>query len=152
VSNHVNSEKRLIVAAVVSAGLALTGAPAATAVPAQPDGPALARQLVNKVGVDAVNRHLIALQRIADTNGGTRAAATEGHRKSAEYIAGKLTAAGYQVTSQEFPFIYTETLGTEHHRGRRGRADHRDVVQPVDADRGHHRAAGRHPRRRHARL
>jgi len=102
--------KRQILAAVACVGLSLAAAPAAVAAPTQPEGPALAKQLVNKVSVDGVNRHLVALQRIADTNGGTRAAATEGHKKSAEYIAGKLTAAGYQVSRQEFPFTYTETL------------------------------------------
>jgi Zn-dependent M28 family amino/carboxypeptidase len=102
--------KRLIVAAAVCAGLTLATAPAATAVQAQLDGPALAKQLVKKVDIGGINRHLIALQRIADANGGTRAASTDGHQESVEYIAGKLTAAGYQVTRQEFPFTYAETL------------------------------------------
>ncbi len=84
--------------------------PATAAKAAGPDGPALAKQLVGKVTVNGVNRHLIALQRFADTNGGTRAASTEGHKKSAEYIATKLEAAGYDVTRQEFPFTYNQTL------------------------------------------
>ncbi|HET6705889.1 M28 family metallopeptidase [Amycolatopsis sp.] len=75
-----------------------------------PDGPALAKQLVTKVGVNGVNRHLIALQRISDANGGNRAASSAGHAKSAEYIATKLEAAGFQVTRQEFPFTFSETL------------------------------------------
>ncbi|WP_410637967.1 M28 family metallopeptidase [Amycolatopsis sp. lyj-346] len=87
--------------------LGLTPAAAANTLP---DGPALAKQLVSKVGVNGVNRHLIALQRIADANGGNRAASSEGHAKSAEYIATKLEAAGFQVTRQEFPFTYSETL------------------------------------------
>ncbi|MEV4149468.1 M28 family metallopeptidase [Amycolatopsis sp. NPDC049691] len=103
--------KRFLPPAAIAAGatlaLGLTPAAAATTVP---DGPALAKQLVKKVDVNGVNRHLIALQRIADTNGGTRAASTAGHQKSAEYIATKLEAAGFQVTRQEFPFTYSETL------------------------------------------
>ncbi|GAA4542682.1 M28 family metallopeptidase [Amycolatopsis samaneae] len=90
------------------ATLALGATPAAAT--GQPDGPALAKQLVKKVGVDGINRHLVAFQRFADTNNGTRAASTEGHKKSAEYIATKLAAAGYDVTRQEFPFTYSETL------------------------------------------
>jgi Zn-dependent M28 family amino/carboxypeptidase len=103
--------KRFLPPAAIAAGatlvLGLTPAAAATTVP---DGPALAKQLVKKVDVNGVNRHLIALQRIADTNGGTRAASTAGHQKSAEYIATKLEAAGFQVTRQEFPFTYSQTL------------------------------------------
>lgn len=98
--------KAPLLAAVLCLGLTLTTAPAADA----STGPVLANQLVKKVDIGGINRHLVALQRFADTNGGTRAAGTEGHRKSAEYIAGKLTAAGYQVTRQEFPFTYSETL------------------------------------------
>jgi Zn-dependent M28 family amino/carboxypeptidase len=102
--------KRLIIATAVCAGLTLATVPAATAAPATADGTALAKQLVKKVDIGGINRHLIALQRLADANGGTRAASTEGHRQSAEYIAGKLTAAGYAVSRQEFPFTYAETI------------------------------------------
>jgi Zn-dependent M28 family amino/carboxypeptidase len=76
-----------------------------------PDGPALARQLVRKVDVANTNRHLIALQRLADRNGRSRAAGTPGHAASAEYIATKLEATGYIVERQEFPFVYDEPRG-----------------------------------------
>ncbi|ASR33793.1 amidohydrolase [Prauserella marina] len=90
------------------AGLVLTSA--GTAVGAQQGSQGgLADKLARKVSVDNINRHLIAMQRIADVEGG-RAASTNGHARSAEYIAGKLEAAGYSVTRQEFPFTYTETL------------------------------------------
>jgi Zn-dependent M28 family amino/carboxypeptidase len=93
-------------------GLGLASAPAsAQSAPPIPDGPALARQLVKKVDIAGVNRHLIALQRLADINDGNRAAGTAGHNASAEYVATKLEAAGYSVTRQEFPFVYDETLG-----------------------------------------
>jgi Zn-dependent M28 family amino/carboxypeptidase len=106
-----SGRKRLVIAAVACAGLTLATMPAATAAPAaKADGTALAKQLVKKVDIGGINRHLIALQRLADANGGTRAASTEGHRQSAEYIAGKLTAAGYAVSRQEFPFTYAETI------------------------------------------
>ncbi|MFD2418210.1 M28 family metallopeptidase [Amycolatopsis pigmentata] len=89
--------------------LSLTTLLAATAIPAVA-AESLPDQLVKQVGSAGINRHLIALQRIADTNGHTRAASTPGHAASAEYIAGKLEAAGYDVTRQEFPFVYTQTL------------------------------------------
>jgi Zn-dependent M28 family amino/carboxypeptidase len=95
-------------------GLGLTAVPASAgpaALPAIPDGPALARQLVKKVDVANTNRHLIALQRLADRNGGNRAAGTAGHEASAEYVATKLEAAGYTVERQEFDFVYDETRG-----------------------------------------
>jgi Zn-dependent M28 family amino/carboxypeptidase len=93
-------------------GLGLTAVPASAgpaAVPAIPDGPALARQLVKKVDVANTNRHLIALQRLADRNGRNRAAGTAGHEQSAEYVATKLEAAGYTVERQTFDFVYDET-------------------------------------------
>ncbi|MFF5991435.1 M28 family metallopeptidase [Prauserella flavalba] len=90
------------------AGLVLAGS--ATAVAAPNAGDQLADKLANKVDVGNINRHLIALQRISDANGGNRAASNPGYDASAEYVAGKLEAAGYTVTRQEFPFTYTETL------------------------------------------
>ncbi len=98
-----------LVAAATGLGLAVV--PATAAADPIPDGPALARQLVKKVDVAGTNRHLIALQRLADRNGGTRAAGTKGHSDSAEYIATKLEAAGYIVDRQEFTFTFDETLG-----------------------------------------
>lgn len=95
-----------------AAGLAFTSIPASAAPGATqdlPDGPALARNLVRKVTVSGINRHLIAMQRFADRTGGDRAASNPGHVQSAEYIATKLQAAGYVVERQEFPFTYDET-------------------------------------------
>jgi Zn-dependent M28 family amino/carboxypeptidase len=102
-----------VLACATVAAPAFTGVPAAVAAEpatAPPDGPALARQLVQKVGAAGINRHLIALQRIADTSGGNRAAGSTGHERSAEYVAGKLEAAGYSITRQAFPFAYSETI------------------------------------------
>jgi len=102
------------VALLAAAGLAFTTIPASAGPAKQqslPDGPQLARQLVKNVGITAVNRHLIALQRIADRNGGHRAAGSPGYDASAEYIATKLEAAGFIVDRQEFPFIYDEGQG-----------------------------------------
>ncbi|OLR91408.1 M28 family metallopeptidase [Actinokineospora bangkokensis] len=96
-------------AAVLAAAgtLSLTALPAAAQLP---DGPALAKNLVKKVTGEGVNRHLIALQRLADRNGGTRAASTPGHEQSAQYVESKLAAAGYDLWRQPFTFAYSETL------------------------------------------
>ena len=105
---------RVGVALFAAAGLAFTSVPASAGPAAEqtlPDGPQLARQLVKKVGITAVNRHLIALQRIADRNDGHRAAGSPGYDQSAEYIATKLEAAGFAVDRQEFPFFYDEGRG-----------------------------------------
>jgi Zn-dependent M28 family amino/carboxypeptidase len=51
-------------------------------------------------------RHLRAFQRIGHVNGNTRVAGTPGHKASADYVAGKLREAGYQVTLQEFTFPF----------------------------------------------
>jgi hypothetical protein len=50
--------------------------------------------------------HLAALQRIADENGGTRAAGTPGYDASADYVAGRMSDAGWTVERQEVPFGY----------------------------------------------
>jgi Iap family predicted aminopeptidase len=48
--------------------------------------------------------HLAALQRIADRNGGTRAAGARGYDESADYVAARLEDAGWTVTRQPVPF------------------------------------------------
>ena len=50
--------------------------------------------------------HLEALQAIADANGGTRAAGTQGYEASVDYVVDTLEAAGWQVSIDEFPFTY----------------------------------------------
>src|SRR6266508_225632 len=96
----ITAARRAVIAILAAAaGLAFTSIPAHT-VPAAPsdllDGPALAHNLVHKVTIDGINRHLIAMQRFADRTDGTRAASTPGHVQSAEYVATKLEAAGYR--------------------------------------------------------
>ncbi|TWP51580.1 M28 family peptidase [Lentzea tibetensis] len=88
----------------VLAVCALVAAPTATASAAEPTGPALAKKLAKAVTTDGINRHLIALQRIADRNGGTRAVLTPGYDASVEYVAGKLRGAGFDVSTPSFTF------------------------------------------------
>ncbi|WP_459385167.1 M20/M25/M40 family metallo-hydrolase [Arthrobacter humicola] len=48
--------------------------------------------------------HLQALQRVADANGGNRAAGTSGYEESARYVEEQLRAAGYSPVRQTFSF------------------------------------------------
>jgi hypothetical protein len=52
--------------------------------------------------------HLRAFQAIATENGGNRAAGTPGFDRSADYVADRLNAAGYQVRLESFEFPYFE--------------------------------------------
>ncbi len=64
------------------------------------------RRLIASVDVRRVHTHLKEFQRIADANGGTRAAGTPGYRASRDYVAARLREAGYRVTLQPFEFGY----------------------------------------------
>ena len=63
-------------------------------------------KLLECVTLEGVRGHQAALQAIADANGGTRAAGTPGYEASVDYVVDRLTAAGYAVTLDEFPFTY----------------------------------------------
>jgi Iap family predicted aminopeptidase len=70
-------------------------------------------------------QHLSALQRIADQNGGTRAAGTPSDRASVDYVARRLREARWRVQLQEVRFPYFEVtraaLSVDGRRLRRGR-------------------------------
>ena len=55
---------------------------------------------------EGVREHQAALQAIADANGGTRAAGTDGYTGSVDYVVDTLEAAGWTVTLDEFPFMF----------------------------------------------
>ena len=61
-------------------------------------------RLRRAVSADSINVHLKELQDIAVANDDTRASGTAGFDLSIDYVAGKLEAAGYELTEQEFPF------------------------------------------------
>ncbi|WP_246212391.1 M28 family metallopeptidase [Streptomyces abyssomicinicus] len=94
--------------------------PDPTTAPAPGDGPsaegdpaaatALAARLVTRADAHDAYRHLAAFQRIADANGGHRAAGTPGGDASAAYVRDALRDAGYRVTSTPFEFTFAETL------------------------------------------
>jgi Zn-dependent M28 family amino/carboxypeptidase len=53
-----------------------------------------------------LNDHLEALQRIADHSDGNRPAGTPGYDASADYVAERLSDAGWKVERQRVPFTY----------------------------------------------
>ena len=65
-----------------------------------------ARKLTKAVTLDGLLEHLAALQSIADSNGGNRAAGLPGYRASVDYVVERLEAAGYDPIVQEFEFDY----------------------------------------------
>ncbi len=70
----------------------------------------LAERLVRKTSASDANRHLIALQRIADRNGGNRAAPdgdspdSAGYDDSVDYVVGQLRDAGFRVRTPAFSY------------------------------------------------
>ena len=63
-------------------------------------------KLLECVTLDGVREHQAAFQAIADANGGTRASGTPGYEDSVDYVVERMTAAGYNVTLDEFPFVF----------------------------------------------
>jgi Zn-dependent M28 family amino/carboxypeptidase len=66
--------------------------------------------LTTAVTVEGVRAHQAQFQAIADANGGTREASSPGYTASADYVAGLMEAAGYEVTRQPFEYNYFEEL------------------------------------------
>lgn len=64
------------------------------------------KKLLECVTLDGVREHQAALQAIADANGGTRLSGTSGYDASVDYVVEVLTAAGYNVTLDGFPFVF----------------------------------------------
>jgi Zn-dependent M28 family amino/carboxypeptidase len=88
---------------VLAAILGVALLPASPAVAGTTDD---SQALRDSITVDGLMRHARALQRISDTNGNTRASGTAGYDRSAGYVRDVLTAAGLQVTEQQFAFTY----------------------------------------------
>ncbi|MPZ90719.1 MAG: M20/M25/M40 family metallo-hydrolase [Actinobacteria bacterium] len=60
--------------------------------------------LRDAVSVEGIMEHEAAFQEIAEQNNDTRASGTPGYDESADYVAGLLEGAGYDVTRQEFDY------------------------------------------------
>ena len=83
----------------------------------------LAQKLVGKASAKDAHQHLKKFQQIADTTGGHRAAGSLGHDASAAYVYQQMKKYGYDVSYEEFNFIYTET-----------QAEKLSVVSPTPRD------------------
>ncbi|MGW9479191.1 M20/M25/M40 family metallo-hydrolase [Saccharomonospora azurea] len=94
----------LLVSLVLAASLAACGGPERE--PPRADGPVtdgqLARELKGAVSERGAFDHLRALQRIADDNGGNRAAPGPGFTKSVDYVIGSLRRSGYTVDTPTY--------------------------------------------------
>jgi Zn-dependent M28 family amino/carboxypeptidase len=73
-------------------------------------------KLTDCVTLDGVMEHLEAFQGIADANGGNRASGTPGYTPSADYVVGRLEAAGWEVERQPFEFPFFELLSSSFSR------------------------------------
>ncbi|MFT5456564.1 MAG: Zn-dependent M28 family amino/carboxypeptidase [Myxococcota bacterium] len=69
--------------------------------------------MADSVSFAALEPHLLAWQRIADDNGGNRAAGTDGYAASVDYAAGVLEAAGYAVERYPFDLTWIEVRSSE---------------------------------------
>ncbi len=111
-SRRIAAATAALAAAALVSPLLLAGPAGATGSP-QSDaarGDALAKKLVKEATGKGAYNHLKVLQSLADYNNGNRAAGSKGHEQSAKYIEAVLKAAGYQVTRNEFDFVYVETI------------------------------------------
>jgi Zn-dependent M28 family amino/carboxypeptidase len=112
-------------ACLVSLALVASGATwLATTTTAEAAPPSCAKRtnntyekLLECVTLEGVRAHQAAFQGIADANDdefypGSRVAGTEGYAASVDYVAGKLEAAGYDVTLDpfEFQFVFPALL------------------------------------------
>lgn len=91
-------------ALVAAAGVLLLAA-ASGASAAAPSRERVSVALRAQVGVAGMRQHLVALERIADANGGTRATGTPGYEASARYVRDRLARAGYRARLAPFPFV-----------------------------------------------
>jgi Zn-dependent M28 family amino/carboxypeptidase len=107
---------RPVAALSATAALVATGGIAATTVAAAAPSSCDSRvnntiaKLLECVELEGVREHQAALQAIADANGGTRVSGSPGYDESVDYVVGRLDAAGWQTTVQEFQFQTFITL------------------------------------------
>jgi len=96
-------------AATALAGALALAAPGAVAAPAPESGAGPGGSAITQVvSAEDVTPHLEVLQAVATANKGTRASGTPGYRGSADYVVGRLRAAGYAPRVQKFTFPYFE--------------------------------------------
>ena len=98
--------RRWTVAAALAGTLALTVPSAVTAAPGEAGDAGALAPTAAAVPVQQVLDHLEVFQAVAHANGGNRASGTPGYRGSADYVVGRLRAAGYAPRVQEFTFPF----------------------------------------------
>lgn len=91
--------------ACLAAAVASVGAAGARSPSARPARSALVEQLPRVLSLARMRRDLRALERIADRNGGTRAAGTPGYAASVSYVRDQLRRAGYEPRVRSFPYV-----------------------------------------------
>ncbi|MEU7282868.1 M28 family peptidase [Streptomyces sp. NPDC045431] len=96
-------------AALAVAGLIATAAPATSAPATSAPPTAAAAAAAPDIPVANVKAHLAQFQSIATANGGNRAHGRPGYKASIDYVKGKLDAAGFTTTVQQF--TYNGTTG-----------------------------------------
>ena len=94
-----------VVAAAASVSLLGVTTIGASAEPTPDELPAT-QGLRKAVTVSGMQEHLAAFQQIADENGGSRVSGFPAFNESVDYVEGRLTAAGYDVTVQPFDFPF----------------------------------------------
>lgn len=94
------SRTKLAVALVLALLVALTAAGVASAAAGTTDSSKLRAAVTTK----GILKHEHELQTIANDNGGTRVAGSPGYDASVAYVADKLRAAGYDVSTPDFMF------------------------------------------------
>jgi Zn-dependent M28 family amino/carboxypeptidase len=99
--------KRASLVVIVALTLATIGATPASADPINES-----RGFRKAVTVAGIREHQLAFQQIADANGGTRSAGTPGYDASVDYVVDKATAAGYDVSLDEFTYVESFSEGS----------------------------------------
>ncbi len=95
----------LLGGALALAGAALAvGSIAAASGTAPPRRAELVSKLPRALSTSELKRHLAALQRVADRNGGTRVAGSAGYAGSVSYVRDTLRRLGYAPKVVSFPF------------------------------------------------
>ena len=104
-----NAARQPLLAATAAAAVIATGliGPASPALAASPTSEQSTTQGFRKaVTVPGIQEHLRAFQSHSDTGGGNRVAGSVGFEKSVEYVAAQARAAGFQVSFDDFTFLY----------------------------------------------
>ncbi len=107
--SQVTRSRGIALATAAAFAIALIPAGAATAAPAAKcdnRNNNTISKLLECVNADGAMEHLEAFQRIADENGGNRAAGLPGYEASVDYVVETLEAAGWNVTIDEFDFTF----------------------------------------------